>query len=130
MKKITAELLPKDNACANQVKLFKSTFGEEAVLNQHNLELAVKAGLHVLWLASLLPPPLLERYEAARELSYKQYEVVEKPLVERYKTALQADQDDTAWRSLWGQNSAAARPLWRQHVADVGVVLLGLLQEV
>lgn len=48
--RITNKLLQDLGACSDQVRLFKTNFGDEAELNSENIEKALRIGLDVRWL--------------------------------------------------------------------------------
>ena len=76
--KITADLLRKHNACADQVALFERTFpgGADPVTDWQT---AIDAGLDVTWCERLLSAPALAEYERVRGQAWAEYQRVRGP---------------------------------------------------
>jgi hypothetical protein len=50
-------------ACEEQRALFQKTFPDGAPVNEDSVDKALAAGLDIIWLARLLPPPARLQYE-------------------------------------------------------------------
>jgi len=101
MQIITAEWLANKKACADQVELFRATFGAAAPVTEANVLRALRAGLNVRWLAGHAPPPAWETCYA-----------VIIPAWEAYRAAVVSGKAayDIVYAEAWGAYHAAIAP--------------------
>jgi hypothetical protein len=82
MKRITVTMLR--GACNDQRKLFRKTFPDGAPVTLAAARKALKAGLAVFWMCTLLPKSLYDEYYAkCKPLDYEYYAKC-KPLDDEY----------------------------------------------
>lgn len=136
--KITTEMLLAKEACANQVALFRKTFGESADITLGNCLKASSVGLSIGWAAeNLLSPPAREAYEeaaaaaweayrrdisaaqkaAAREAAAAAQKAFERDISAQKAAAREARQDIFAAREAYERDIAYARGAYRRATA-------------
>lgn len=77
MKTISAKRLEAAGACADQVRLFRDTFGDKPVrINVENWTRAGEVGLNRLWMGRLLEEPAWAEYDPAQEAALAEYDRV------------------------------------------------------
>jgi hypothetical protein len=96
-------------ACADQLALFRATFGDGPVaVTEANMSRAVEVGLWIEWLAHFIPAPALAAFEAADEQAGAAYN-------EAYAQAWAAFQ--AARAPAWAAYEAARAPAWAAYEA-------------
>src|SRR3990172_6840909 len=88
MKLITVALLQKHSACADQVALFKKVFPKGAPLTTKAVETALKRGLSVSWLSTLLSLSAWAEYKRVTAPAWAEYERVTAPASAEYKRVI------------------------------------------
>ncbi len=86
MKSITLAWLIRQEACDEQVAIFKRVFGVAAEVNAANALLAVEAGMDINWLADhLLSAPAWAEYKRVCAPAREEYERVRATAWEEYE---------------------------------------------
>ena len=86
MKQVTVEMLERLDACRDQVKLFRATFGEAAELTEGNGMKAAATGLDIYWLAfRVLTGERLAEYKRVRAAASAEYQRVTAPAWAEYQ---------------------------------------------
>ena len=114
--KITESLLHKHGACADQIKLFVTTFPDGTEATPEAILEAAKAGLQTLWLERLIPTNRLLQYNAAKAPIGAQYDAAMARTRAQYRKAMALldAQYNAARAPIDAQYNAARAPILSQ----------------
>lgn len=74
---ITLQFLVDNDACDDEISIFKSVFGDRAEVTIENFDRAVEVGLDLEWLINrIVEPEVLKRFKAAKAAAFNEYKAI------------------------------------------------------
>ena len=121
MHAITTAWLEEQEACPEQVALFRATFGESAEATPGNLTHAAAVGLRLDWLATkVLTAPARAEYDRATAAAWDEYARAIAPAWDEYARAI---------APAWDEYARVIAAAWDEYARVIAAALTALLSD-